>query len=109
MKVIPAIVIAEPTAGVVFEEAPKIAVSPATSGTFAGVQLAALFQFPFAGAAFHVCAMLVSGRRTMPHRTAIEDASSRAGLAVMGWVAIFLAVTVLGVGHFILRYFLGTD
>ena len=81
---IPAIVIVEPTAGVVTEEAPKVAVSPAASGIFAGVQLAALFQLLFAGTAFHVCARLEFEQRTMPQRAAMDDARRRTGFADAG-------------------------
>ena len=64
------------------------------SGTFAGVQLAALFQLLFVGTAFQVCAELKFGHSTIPHKTAIEEASIRAGLALVKGLAVFAAVVV---------------
>lgn len=107
MKVMPAMVMVEPIAGVVIVEAPKVAVSPAASGIFAGVQFAALFQLLFAGTAFHVCAELVFEERTMPHKTAIEEASKRTGFTPVEGLAIFWAVVVERVGRFMVEMFSG--
>lgn len=81
--------------GVVFVDVLKIAVSVAMSGTFAGVQFAALFQLLFAGAAFHAC-WARPGIRTKPHNAAIDVASIFAGRAAgMRGVARFVFVGTL--------------
>ena len=92
MKVIPAMVIVLVKLGVRPLEAANVAVSAAVSGTFAGVQFAAVVQLlPGAGEAIHVCAWLEDGINTRLHSAAIDVASILAGLAVGGrgvvWVA----------------------
>ena len=85
MKVIPAITIVLVKLGVRPLDAPNVAVSAPVSGTFAGIQFAAVVQLlPAAGAAIHVCAKLEDGIDTRPHSAAIDVASILAGLAFAG-------------------------
>jgi hypothetical protein len=84
MNVIPSMVIPLVTVGLVTADRPKVAVSPAVSGTLAGSQFPAVFQLFVAGAASQVCAELELGINTRLHNAAIDDASILAGLTVGG-------------------------